>query len=97
MRVINDMHASLPESTYAGRNRISDSENTLRQPICLDIAPQGSVCEWCGKPAEHQLTAPGGLDHQEYIFLCRHCGQEFVRTVASSLSREIPAEASLSV
>lgn len=74
-----------------------DNENALRQPICLDVAPHESICEWCGKPAELQLTAPGGLNLRECIFFCHYCGKEFVRTVASSLSREIPAEVGLSV
>ena len=63
------------------------SDNDFRQPISVDFAPQGSLCEWCGKPAVHQLTALGGKHHNEGGFFCRSCGEEFARTVASSLSR----------
>ncbi len=68
-------------------------ENEFRQPLSIEDAPQGSVCEWCGKPAEHQLTVLGGKFHNESGLFCRTCGEEFVRAVASSLRREVPAEA----
>jgi transposase-like protein len=67
-------------------------ENEFRQPLSIDEAPEGSVCEWCGKPAEHQFTALGGKLHNESGFLCRTCGDEFVRAVASSLCREVTPE-----
>src|ERR1043166_9014713 len=31
--------------------------NEFHRPFSVDFAPQGSLCEWCGKPAERQLTA----------------------------------------
>ncbi len=68
-------------------------ENEFRQPLSIDDAPQGSVCEWCGKPAKHQLTTLGGKFHNESGLFCRTCGEAFVRTVASSLRREVTAEA----
>ncbi|HEX9134460.1 MAG TPA: hypothetical protein VF844_19390 [Ktedonobacteraceae bacterium] len=67
-------------------------ENEFRQPLSIDDAPPESVCEWCGKPAEHQLTALGGNFHNESGFFCRICGEAFVRAVASSLRREVTAE-----
>lgn len=67
-------------------------ENEFRQPISVDQAPAGSLCEWCGKPAVQQLTALGGLSHNEGGFFCRSCGEEFARTVADSLSRVITDE-----
>jgi hypothetical protein len=67
-------------------------ENEFRQPLSIDAAPQGSICEWCGKPAEHQLTALGGKFHNESGLLCSTCGEAFVRAVASSLLREVTAE-----
>ena len=67
-------------------------ENEFRQPLSIDEAPEGSVCEWCGKPAEHQFTALGGKFHNESGPLCRTCGDEFVRAVASSLCREVTPE-----
>jgi protein-arginine kinase activator protein McsA len=63
------------------------SENEFRQPISIDFAPSGSVCEWCGKPATQQLTAIGGRSHNEGGYFCGTCGAEFARTVAESMNR----------
>ncbi len=68
-------------------------ENEFRQPLSIDAAPEGSVCEWCGKPAVHELTELGGKIHNESGLFCRTCGEAFVCAVASSLRREVPAEA----
>lgn len=65
------------------------SDNEFRQPVSIDFAPRGSVCEWCGKPAVEQLTAIGGKRHNEGGFFCRSCGDEFIHAVAESLTREI--------
>jgi hypothetical protein len=67
-------------------------ENEFRQPISVDQAPLGSLCEWCGKPAVQQLTPIGGQRHNDGGFFCRACGEEFVRTVADALNREITTE-----
>ena len=73
------------------------NENDFRQPVTIDIAPAGETCEWCGKPAVQQLTALGGMHHNDGGFFCRQCGEAFVRAVASSLSREVRAEAEATV
>ena len=65
----------------------------FRQPVSIDDAPDGEICEWCGKPAVYQLTALGGMHHNEEGFFCRRCSEAFVRAVASSLSREARIEA----
>ena len=70
-------------------------ENEFRQPLSIDAAPEGSVCEWCGKPAEHELTELGGKYHNESGLFCRICGEAFVRAVASSLTREVSTDALL--
>ena len=67
-------------------------ENEFRQPLSIDEAPKGSICEWCGKPAEHQFTALGGKFHNESGLLCNACGDEFVRAVASSICRVVTPE-----
>lgn len=67
-------------------------EYDFRQPVSIDAAPAGKICEWCGKPAVYQLTAQGGMRHNEGGFFCRQCSAVFARTVASSLSREVPAD-----
>ena len=67
-------------------------ENEFRQPLSIDEAPEGSVCEWCGKPARHRLTPLGGTNHDESGLFCRTCGEAFVFTVASSLYREVTLE-----
>ena len=64
-------------------------ENEFRQPLSIDAAPQGSACEWCGKPAKHQFIVLGGTNHNESGLFCRTCGEAFVCAVASSLCREV--------
>lgn len=65
-------------------------DNEFRQPVSVDFTSKGSVCEWCGKPAIEQLTAIGGKLHNKGGFFCRTCGDEFIHTVAESLTRELP-------
>ncbi|HEY4032563.1 MAG TPA: hypothetical protein VGL94_01190 [Ktedonobacteraceae bacterium] len=57
------------------------SMNEFNRPVSTDSAPQGSICEWCGKPAEHQLTAIGGAHHNESGLFCHHCGEQFSQVV----------------
>ena len=59
------------------------SNNEFSQTVSVDFAPQGSLCEWCGKPAVQQLTAIGGKYHNEGGFFCFACGEEFTRTVSN--------------
>ncbi len=70
------------------------SDNEFRQPISVDFAPEGHLCEWCGKPAVHQLTAIGGKCRNEGGCFCQACSEEFARTVADSLSRVIATDTS---
>jgi hypothetical protein len=67
-------------------------QNEFRQPVSIDFAPAGSVCEWCGKPAAQAVTVLGGRGHNDSGYLCSGCGKEFIRTVASDLFRGVPAE-----
>ncbi|MBE3559497.1 MAG: hypothetical protein IMW89_09755 [Ktedonobacteraceae bacterium] len=60
--------------------------NEFRRPVSVDFAPQGSVCEWCGKPAEHKLTAIGGRCHNRGGLFCHSCGEQFVQAVINSLA-----------
>ncbi len=60
------------------------SYNEFRSPVSIDSAPRGSRCEWCGKPAEVQLTAIGGTSHNESGLFCRSCGEDFSRAVISA-------------
>ena len=60
--------------------------NEFRRPVSADFAPRGSVCEWCGKPAEKQLTAIGGRYHNESGLFCRPCGTQFEAAVINALS-----------
>jgi hypothetical protein len=62
------------------------STNEFRRPISVDFAPRGSSCEWCGKPAERQLTAIGGAFHNESGVFCQSCGEKFSQAVVNSLS-----------
>jgi hypothetical protein len=70
--------------------------NEFRRPVSVDFAPQGSVCEWCGKPAERQLTAIGGAFHNEGGMFCRTCGEEFMQGVIASLNMAVPVAAKVS-
>ena len=56
-------------------------DNEFRRPVSIDSVPRGSLCEWCGKPAVVQLTAIGGLAHNESGLFCRSCGEDFTRAV----------------
>ena len=67
-------------------------ENEFRQPVSIDFAPAGSVCEWCGKPAAQELIVLGGIGHNENRYFCSVCSKEFIRVVASDLRREVPAD-----
>src|SRR5260221_14772308 len=59
-------------------------ENEFRRPVSIDSVPRGSLCEWCGKPAEVQLTAIGGIAHKESGLFCNSSGQEFTRAVTNA-------------
>jgi hypothetical protein len=72
-------------------------ENEFRQPVSIDFAPAGSVCEWCGKPAAQELIVLGGIGHNESRYFCSLCSQEFIRVVASELRREVPADTGASL
>ena len=71
------------------------SENEFRRPISVDGVPRGSLCEWCRKPAEVQLTAIGGLSHNESGLFCRSCGEEFTRAVINIASLTSSADATM--
>ena len=63
--------------------------NEFHRPVSVDFAPRGSACEWCGQPAERQLTAIGGTFHNE------SGGEQFSEAVTNSaqtltLSKMVP-------
>jgi hypothetical protein len=64
--------------------------NEFRRPISVDSAPRGSRCEWCGQPAEQQLTAIGGRFHNDGGTFCRSCGEKFTQAVINSLNVAMP-------
>lgn len=59
--------------------------NEFHRPFSVDFVPRGSVCEWCGQPAERQLTAIGGTFHNESGIFCRPCGMQFSEVVVNSV------------
>lgn len=65
----------------------------FHQPVSLDGAPPGCLCEWYGKPAIYHFTVPEGIRQHERGAFCQTYGEQFARTVADSLSRVITAEA----
>ena len=64
--------------------------NEFQRPVSVDFAPHSRRCEWCGKPAEQQLTAIGGTYHNQSGAFCRLCGEQFTQTVANSLRTPEP-------
>jgi uncharacterized protein (DUF427 family) len=74
-------------------------ENTeFRSPVTLDVAPVGSVCEWCGRRASYLVIVVGGKHHNEEAYFCHECGQAYIRAVADSISRAVTCgESSLSI
>lgn len=72
---------------------MSKSENEFRQPFSIDIPPQGCLCEWCGKPAMHQIIGQGGKYHNDGGYFCKECGEKFIREITASLktTKETPA------
>jgi hypothetical protein len=68
------------------------SDNTFREPISVDRSPEGRRCDWCNKLAARQLTAIGGIHHNQGGFFCHVCGEEFTRAVTRSMRRIITAE-----
>ncbi len=71
------------------------SQNEFMQSVSVDGVPRGSRCEWCGKPAVVQLTAIGGISHNEGGLFCRACGEEFKRAVINISSIESSIDATL--
>ena len=69
--------------------------NEFRRPVSVDFAPRGSLCEWCGKPAELQLTAIGGNAHNESGIFCRPCGEDFSRAVSNLANNAVTKESSV--
>ena len=65
------------------------STNEFLRPISVDSAPRGSRCEWCGNPAEKQLTAIGGISHNEGGLFCRPCGEQFSLAVITNAARNV--------
>jgi hypothetical protein len=57
------------------------SNQAFRRPISVDSAPQGHRCDWCNKLAVQQLTAIGGVHHNQAGFFCEECGEEFAHAV----------------
>ena len=63
--------------------------NEFRRPVSVDSAPRGSRCEWCGKPATQQLTAIGGINHNESGLFCLPCGEKFSLAVIANSAPNI--------
>jgi hypothetical protein len=66
------------------------TNNEFRRPVSIDSAPRGSRCEWCGEPADKQLTAIGGSYHNESGLFCRSCGDKFTQAVAAAIASGQP-------
>ena len=67
-------------------------DNEFRRPVCIDDAPQGKACEWCGKPAVYQLTAIGGRAHNDEGYYCSECAMHYASALADVLTRVVTAE-----
>lgn len=62
------------------------------RPVSVDFVPSGSVCEWCGQPAEKQLIAIGGIHHNRSGRFCHSCGEQFMRIVNASQQHPVPPQ-----
>jgi len=63
--------------------------NEFNSPISVDFVPHGCVCGWCGQPAERQLTAIGGLYHNQSGVFCCSCGEHFSEIVINSAQTSV--------
>ncbi|HEX6481259.1 MAG TPA: hypothetical protein VF043_20660 [Ktedonobacteraceae bacterium] len=57
------------------------------QPISVEMAPEGHLCEWCSTLAVYRLTAIGGIHHNQAGFFCQGCGEDFALAVCKSMGR----------
>lgn len=57
-------------------------KNEFCRPFSIDFAPRVSRCEWCGAPATSQITAIGGIHHNEGGYFCDTCGEKFRELLA---------------
>lgn len=67
-------------------------DNAFRQPISVDRAAEGHLCDWCDKPAIYHLIAIGGIYHNKGGYFCQGDGEEFARAVAESRNRIITVD-----
>jgi hypothetical protein len=69
--------------------------NEFSYAVSIDMAPRESLCEWCGKPATQQITALGGLHHNQGARFCVTCGLEFIRIITEATTRAKAPESAL--
>ena len=67
-------------------------QSTFYQPVSWDIVPPNRRCEWCGQPAVQQLTALGGLHHNQGGYFCLACGKAFVRILRNQMVAMTPGK-----
>jgi len=79
--------ASLHLPLLYGKRASSMQYNIFYQAVSRDFVPHGRCCEWCGQPAVQQLTALGGLHHNQSGCFCLACGKAFIRAVTECTSR----------
>lgn len=68
-------------------------DTAFRQPISVDRAPEGHLCDWCDNPAIYHLIAIGGIYHNKGGYFCQGDGEEFACIVAEAMSRPVPGDA----
>lgn len=61
--------------------------NGFKGYLGIDVAPNNSICEWCGKPATQYYLVSGGIYHNTGVILCQLCGEKFAHYV-EEMSRE---------
>ncbi len=74
-----------------------DIRDEFRRPVCIDSAPQGKTCEWCGRPAIYQITVTGGIAHNDEGYYCSECARRYIVAVADVLNRIVTAETAVQV
>jgi len=72
-------------------------DNEFRRPVCIDDAPRGKACDWCGQPAIYQITVTGGIAHNDVGFYCSKCATHYTVAVADMLDRIVTTESAATV
>ena len=72
------------------------AERGCHPAVSRDFSPEGSLCEWCHKPAVARLTAIGGPTHNARGLSCHPCSEAFAQAIAAANRQLYAPQRSLS-